>query len=53
MKVVHTDEAIRNLDEIVSFIAANYPFVIAGFEQRLRAVERRIGCWPLSAAEVV
>lgn len=52
MKVVYTDEALHNLDEILAFIAANYPTVLAAFELRLRAVERRIGRWPNSATEV-
>ncbi len=52
MKVVYTDEALHNLDEILAFIAANYPTVLAAFELRLRAVERRIGRWPHSATEV-
>ncbi|MBZ0148337.1 MAG: type II toxin-antitoxin system RelE/ParE family toxin [Pseudorhodoplanes sp.] len=52
MKVVYTDEALHNLDEILAFIAANYPTVLAAFELRLRAVERRIGRWLNSATEV-
>lgn len=52
MKVVYTDEALHNLDEILTFIAVNYPTVLAAFEQRLRVVERRIGRWPHSAEEV-
>lgn len=52
MKVVYTDEALRNLDEALTFIASNYPTISAAFEQRLRAVERRIGRWPMSAEEV-
>lgn len=44
MKVVYTDKALHNLDEILA--------VLAAFELRLRAVERRIGRWPNSATEV-
>ena len=52
MKVVYTDEALRDLDEILAFIAAHYPAISAPFVKRLRAIERRIGEWPKSAQEV-
>ena len=52
MKVVYADEALRDLDEILTFIASNYPAISASFERRLRAVMARIGRWPESAQEV-
>ncbi len=52
MKVVYTDEALRDLDEVLTFIAANYPTISASFEMRLSAVVERIGRWPQSAQEV-
>ena len=52
MKVIYTDEALRDLDEILEFIKLNYPFILTAFEKRLRAVEQRIGRWPKSAKEV-
>jgi plasmid stabilization system protein ParE len=52
MKVVYTDEALRDLDEILTFIASNYPAISASFEMRLDAVMARIGRWPESAQEV-
>ena len=52
MKVRYTDEALRDLDDILTFIASNYPAILAPFEQRLRAIERRVGEWPKSAEEV-
>jgi hypothetical protein len=36
MKVVHTDEALDNLDGILAYIASNYPTISAAFERRLR-----------------
>jgi plasmid stabilization system protein ParE len=36
MKVVYTDEALHNLDEILGYIASNYPTVSASFQKRLR-----------------
>jgi toxin ParE1/3/4 len=52
MKVVYTDEALQDLDDVLTFIGLNYPTVLIPFQQRLRTIERRIGRWPKSAAEV-
>ena len=52
MKVVYTDVALRDLDEILTYVATNYPTIAAAFVARLRMIERRIGRWPESAAEV-
>ena len=52
MKVVYTDDALRDLDEILTYIAANYPTAYAPFEKRLHTAVARIGAWPESAAEV-
>ena len=52
MKVIYTYEALRDLDEILTFIASNYPNISAAFQERLQSVERCIGMWPMSAQEV-
>jgi plasmid stabilization system protein ParE len=52
MKVTFTDEALRDLDEILTFIATNYPTVSEPLLRRLRTIERRIAMWPNSAEEV-
>jgi toxin ParE1/3/4 len=52
MKVVYTREALTDLDEIFSFIAANYPAISTAFERRLRTTIMRIGAWPQSAESV-
>jgi plasmid stabilization system protein ParE len=52
MKVVFTDEALRDLDEILDFIATHYPTIALSFQQRLQTVLQRIGRWPKSAPEV-
>ena len=52
MKVVYTDEALHDLDDIVRFLAREFPTVRHSFELRLRAIERRIGQWPESAQQV-
>jgi len=52
MKVIYTDEALDNLDEILAYIAANYGAIQVSFEKRLHIVITRIGAWPKSAQEV-
>jgi toxin ParE1/3/4 len=53
MKVVFTDDALRDLDEILQYISKNYPTAYGPFEKRLRTIVTRIGTWPESAQEVV
>jgi toxin ParE1/3/4 len=52
MNVVYTDQALHDLDDILRYIAANFPAAYQSFELRLRAIERRIGQWPQSARPV-
>ena len=52
MKVVFTDNALRELDEILHYISLNYPAVYRPFETRLRTIVARIGRWPESAQEI-
>ena len=52
MRVIYTEEALRDLGEILAFIESNYPTISAAFEMRLRAIEQRICRWPKSAHEV-
>ena len=49
MKVVWTDEALRDLDEIAEYVATHYPKVAPAIEDRIRAVVGRISRWPQSA----
>jgi len=43
MRVVFTDDARRDLDDSLAFLAVNYPALSPMFEARLRATLRRIG----------
>jgi toxin ParE1/3/4 len=52
MKVVYTDEARKDLDRILAYIASNYPTAYEAFLIRLRSVIGRIGMWPESAQDV-
>ena len=45
MKVIYTDEALHDLDEILTFIDSHYPGIVPAFHSRLRGIERRIGNW--------
>jgi plasmid stabilization system protein ParE len=36
MRIVYTDEALRDLDETLNYIAGNYPAALHGFRRRLR-----------------
>jgi len=49
VKVRWTDEALRDLDEIATYLAANYPAVAPAFERRLMLVLAWIERWPQSA----
>ena len=52
MKVVYTEEALRNLDDISDYIRQNYPTISEAFRLRLQFVVARIAKWPESAQEV-
>ncbi|MBV8745788.1 MAG: hypothetical protein JO134_12185 [Xanthobacteraceae bacterium] len=53
MRIVYTDEALRDLDEALSYIAQKYPAALDGFRRRLRTIEQRIAKWPGSAEAVL
>lgn len=52
MKVVWTDSALADLDEILAYAAEHYPSLVGPLERRVRATVARIGQWPLSARTV-
>ena len=49
MKVVYTDEALRDLDAIADWLIAHYPTVAPVVEQRIRVVVAHIALWPQSS----
>ena len=49
MRVVWTDEARRDLDEIAEYLAIHYPAVAPAVGLHIQAVVGRIGPWPQSA----
>jgi toxin ParE1/3/4 len=48
MKVVFTDEALSDLDDISNWLGIHYPGLGAAVDRRLRVVIGRIGRWPHS-----
>jgi toxin ParE1/3/4 len=52
MKVVYTDEALRDLLDIGAYVAERYPNIALDVEELLRAIVNRIKRWPESAPEV-
>jgi toxin ParE1/3/4 len=49
MKVVYTDEALRDLDAIADWLIAHYPAVAPVVERRIRVVVAHIARWPESS----
>jgi toxin ParE1/3/4 len=52
MKVVFTDAARADLDDLLAFTARNYPNLTSAIERRIREVVARIGRWPESGQPV-
>lgn len=46
MKVVYTDAALRDLDDITIWLTAHYPGLGAAVERRLRIVVAHVARWP-------
>jgi len=49
MKIVYTDEALRDLEEIADWLATHYPTIAPAVERRIRILVAHIGRWPESA----
>jgi toxin ParE1/3/4 len=49
MKVVWTDEALHDLDEIAEYLSLHYPVIAPAVGLRIQAVVGRIRRWPQSA----
>ena len=52
MRVVLSDEALRDLETILAYTEVNHPTALAALERRLRTSLRRIGTWPEIAQKV-
>ncbi len=49
MKVVYTEEALKDLDAIADWLIAHYPAVAPVVERRIRSVVAHIARWPESS----
>jgi toxin ParE1/3/4 len=49
MKVVYTEEALRDLDAIADWLILHYPAVAPAVERRIRHVVAHIARWPESS----
>jgi plasmid stabilization system protein ParE len=49
MKVVYTEDALRDLGAIADWLVLHYPTVAPAVERRIRAVVARIARWPQSS----
>lgn len=50
MRLVYTEAASADLDQILIDLATDYPAAYEGFVHRLRMVEEQITMWPRSGA---
>lgn len=49
MKVIWTEDALRDLDEIATYLSIHYPTVAPAVEQRIRTAVAWIARWPEGA----
>jgi toxin ParE1/3/4 len=49
MRVVFTQAALKDLDDILNYLQANFPTLIDPFERRVQATTARLSKWPESA----
>jgi plasmid stabilization system protein ParE len=52
VKIVYTDEALRDIDHIADWLTARYPTVAPIVGRRIQTVIARIAKWPQSARTV-
>jgi toxin ParE1/3/4 len=49
MKVVYTEEALKDLDAIADWLIVHYPTVAPAVERRIRTIVAHIARWPESS----
>ena len=52
MRIIFTETALKDLDQIFEYLASNYPKLIGAVEQRIDSVLARLQDWPESARRV-
>jgi plasmid stabilization system protein ParE len=53
MKIIFTETALSDLDEIFEYLASNYPTLVGPVEQRINSVLARLQDWPKSARKSI
>jgi toxin ParE1/3/4 len=51
MKVVYTEEALKDLDAIADWLIVHYPRVAPAVERRIRSIVAHIARWPQSSRQ--
>jgi toxin ParE1/3/4 len=49
MRVIFTQAALKELDDILNYLQTNFPTLIDPFERRVQAIVARLSKWPESA----
>jgi len=49
MRVIFTQAALKDLDDILNYLQTNFPTLIGPFERRVQAIVTRLSKWPESA----
>jgi toxin ParE1/3/4 len=49
MKIVYTEEALKDLDAIADWLIVHYPTVAPAVERRIRSIVAHIARWPESS----
>ena len=49
MRVIFTQAALKDLDDILNYLQTNFPTLIEPFERRIQATVARLSKWPESA----
>jgi toxin ParE1/3/4 len=49
MRVIFTQAALKDLDNILNYLQANFPTLIDPFERRIQSIVARLSKWPESA----
>jgi toxin ParE1/3/4 len=52
MRIVYTEAALADLDEIFEYLQSHYPTLVEPVQQRIQAALARLQQWPKSARKV-
>jgi toxin ParE1/3/4 len=52
MKIVYTEAALADLDEILEYLKSHYPTLVDPVQERIQTILARLRQWPKSARKV-